>query len=185
MTEIPSVAELKTKVEAVKSQKSKERSSHYTDLMNKLVQNYRDYQNKEWDQEKKEKHERLKQNLREGTENCVNNIVAHIIQKSEGPLVNDKNFFHITDIDRLKIDTKDVPLNVILHGFWNKEVTYFDKRLNKDVKGRHNRIPHWDAGVTKKPIEQVSEKLLSKGYKVTDVSDRSKSRKTFIRVEFI
>ena len=128
-----------------------------------------------WEPERQEKYQEFCSKLKEAHHTIIDELCETIQQKSEQVLYanQDATEFKLFDPQRdITSELNGFKSITLMRGFWNPR------------SKRHDRIPHIEAGISSKPINEVNQRLREYGYHVKDISNRKVSNKIVISVRF-
>jgi len=165
--EVPSVAELREQVGSSKQETVDSTLKEKQDKLKSILE-HRAENREKWDEEKRNNYNMFLANLLKYHNETVDALTTEIVNRARTALENGRSYFLFTDPQEyVKGDFKP---NALLYGFWNPE-----RKL-------HNRLSHIEAGIHTTPFKQLQENLLPKGYVLQNISDTSKSFRTYWKV---
>jgi hypothetical protein len=173
-TTILTAKDLVTKIDKEKKENPYVSPSELAKLKReKLLTSFHKHQDT-WTEEKQIKNKEIRERLVQAHENVVDYLKCKFQDIAIGNVRRNNFEFNVFGWDRIKdVELNGFSINTILFGFWDSN------------KKRHNRLTHYDAGLTLLPFNQMSKDLKDFGYIITDVSDPTISINKVAHVKLI
>ena len=134
----------------------------YCQKMNKELEK-REKNRESWNENKKEEYEKSLVNLAEANSNFLKSLQDEIILKTKLVLKEDHmcRKFILINPQNIPSELLGYSADDIYKGIWNHKMK------------RYERIKHWEAGIKKLPIDELSIKLNPLGYELEEIEENN------------